>query len=68
MSSFSSDQLAFLNLRGFADVVISEDSELLAYDCKQVFNFYSTVMNECPMQGPKEFFYKIFLGFFLLVF
>ena len=35
--SFEADpQLSYLNLNGFADFVITEDSDLLVYGCKQV--------------------------------
>lgn len=40
VAPFEADaQLAFLSLEGFADVVISEDSDLLVFGCKQVFGF-----------------------------
>jgi len=40
VAPFEADaQLAYLSLKGFAQLVISEDSDLLVFGCKQVFAF-----------------------------
>ena len=41
VAPFEADaQLAYLNLNGFADFIITEDSDLLVYGCKQVKTLY----------------------------
>ena len=41
VAPFEADaQLTFLNVEGFADFVISEDSDLLVFGCKQVNLFF----------------------------
>ena len=34
-------QLAFLNLKGIADIIITEDSDLLLFGCEKVVQFFN---------------------------
>ncbi|KAK6741504.1 hypothetical protein RB195_009390 [Necator americanus] len=55
VSPYESDaQLAFLVNEGFADVVITEDSDLIAFGCEKIAFKWSWETGECTIYEKKE--------------